>query len=108
MRVKFIETTVFTARIREIMPDDEYFRLQDLLIQRPDVGVVIIGSGGIRKVRVRTFGRGKRGGARVIYFWAASEDTILMLDVYAKSEREDITAAQLKQMKRIVEEAFYE
>lgn len=68
MLIKFIETSVFTARIREIMPDDEYFRLQDLLIQCPDADVVIKGSGGIRKVRVKAFGRGKRGGARVIYF----------------------------------------
>jgi len=65
-----IETSVFTRRITELLSDDEYRELQATLVERPKAGPVIPGSGGIRKLRWSASGRGKRGGARVIYYWA--------------------------------------
>lgn len=64
-----IETTVFTRRIKELMPDDDYQELQEALIHAPDAGDVIRNSGGIRKIRWSAKGHGKRGGVRVIYYW---------------------------------------
>ena len=62
----------------------------------PAAGDVIRGSGGLRKVRVPAKGKGKRGGARVIYFWVTADDQIFLLYAYAKNERTDITPKQAK------------
>jgi hypothetical protein len=74
-----IETTVFTRRVAELLSDDEYRELQATLVKRPKAGPVIPGSGGIRKLRWRASGHGKRGGARVIYYWATEQENTLML-----------------------------
>ncbi len=72
----------------------------------PDFGPVIPGSGGLRKIRWSLAGRGKRGGVRTIYYWAVNADQILMLFVYAKNEQDDLTAEQLKVLRKIVEDDY--
>ena len=100
--MKFIETTVF-SKIRENYFDDSQFhRLQLHLIDRPDAGDVIIGSGGVRKLRWRPPGRGKRGGIRVIYYWITRDNQILFLTAYAKNEADDLSSAAIKSMREIV------
>lgn len=64
------------------------------------------GSGGLRKIRWSESGRGKRGGARVIYYWARADGVILMLMAYAKNEMADLTKDQIAILRRIVEEEF--
>ncbi len=66
------------------MSEESYRELQNELIATPDVGKVIQGSGGIRKVRWGASGRGKRGGSRVIYYWATNKEQIYMLLGYTK------------------------
>lgn len=102
----FVETTAFTRRLQALLPDDDYSQLQSLLIGRPDLGDIIRGSGGIRKLRWQSSGRGKRGGARVIYYWAVKRDIILMLAAYSKNEKTDLTIDELKAIKRVVEVEF--
>lgn len=102
----FLETKFFTRRITELLPDDEYSELQQELVARPDIGKVIPGSGGIRKLRWGVEKRGKRGGARFIYYWATAQDQILMLFVFAKNEADDLTKDQIKQLRAIVEEDY--
>ena len=70
------------------------------LINQPDAGDIIPGSGGCRKLRWAAKGHGKRGGARVIYYWINDDDRILLLDLYAKNEAENLSSAQLKDLKR--------
>jgi len=94
---------IFTRRIQAILADDEYRLLQAQLVQKPDAGKIIPGSGGLRKLRWSASGRGKRGGARVIYYWLVFPEVILMLFAYPKNERDDLTPDQLKQLKKIVE-----
>lgn len=101
-----VETTIFTRQIKALMHDDEYAEFQTDLVERPDMGPCIPGSGGIRKVRVAAKGHGKRGGARVIYYWAVSESQIFMLLAYAKNEQEDLTRDQIKALKSLVEKEF--
>ncbi len=81
------------------MDDEEYHRLQCFLADHPGAGKLIRDSGGLRKVRWAGSGRGKRGGLHIIYYWWVATDRISMLMVYAKSEQDDLTAGQLKQLK---------
>lgn len=101
-----VETSVFTRRIGGLMEDDDYRLLQVALAVDPGMGVIVPGSGGIRKVRWKLRGTGKRGGARVIYYWARKDETILMLFAFAKNERADLTKDQLKALRQTVEREF--
>jgi hypothetical protein len=102
--VIFQETPVFTRLIKELMDDELYRQLQNFLIEQPDAGDLIEGTGGLRKVRWKLPGTGKRGGIRVIYFWRVAEVQILMLLAYAKSAADDLSPAQKKQLRLIVED----
>jgi len=72
----------------------------------PGSGEIIQGSGGIRKIRWGASGRGKRGGARIIYFWATRRSKIFMLFAYAKNERDDLTKDQLSMLRKAVASEF--
>lgn len=98
-----VETPIFTRLITSLMSDDEYRGLQEALVNRPDVGDLIQGSGGLRKVRWKLGSSGKSGGVRVIYYWVTEDDHIRMLYVYPKGKQEDLSKEQLKQLKAIVE-----
>jgi mRNA-degrading endonuclease RelE of RelBE toxin-antitoxin system len=101
-----VETSVFTRQVQSLLNDEEYRHLQTMLVLRPDAGRLIPGGGGLRKIRWGTYDRGKRGGVRVIYFWAVQQDQIVMLLIYAKSEQDDLNATQLKVLRRIIEEEY--
>lgn len=98
-----VETSVFTRLIQSLLDDDDYQDLQEALINRPDVGDVIKGSGGIRKMRWNLKNTGKSGGVRVIYYWVVDDYHIRMLYVYPKSKQDDLTKDQIAQLKAIVE-----
>jgi hypothetical protein len=100
----FEEFAPFTRRALELLDDDDLARVQELLLARPDAGKVIPKSGGLRKLRVAAKGHGKRGGARMIYYWMVARDRILMLDIYAKNEKEDLSAGELKQLRNLIED----
>ena len=99
----FIETSIFTKEIQNLVSDDNYRMLQAALMLRPDAGRLIRGSGGLRKIRWNLPGTGKRGALRIIYFWSPP-DTIFMLFPYRKTEQEDVTPEQLKLLHRMVRE----
>ncbi len=80
--------------------------MQTALAERPQLGVVIQHRGGLRKVRWSSRGRGKRGGVRVIYYWVTAQDRILMLFIYPKTERDDLSKEQLDVLRAIVEEEY--
>ena len=104
--MRFVETPVFTKRVRDQLADEEYRALQLALLFRPEQGAVIPGSGGLRKLRWGVGGRGKRGGLRVIYYWATEEEIFYMLFVYPKNVQEDLTPTQLRMLSRLVREEF--
>lgn len=103
LRVVFIETPTFTKRVLQLMDDDSYAALQAHLARRPGAGDLIRGSGGLRKVRWAGSGRGRRGGLRVIYYWWIGKDRITMLLVYPKSEQDDLSADQVRQLRKALE-----
>lgn len=85
------------------MPDEAYADLQGHLAEHPEAGTLIKDTGGLRKVRWGLPNTGKRGGVRVIYYWRVAEDQILMLMVYPKSVQDDMTPAQKRKLRQIVE-----
>jgi len=85
------------------MSDDEYKDLQEALVCRPDLGALIQGSGGLRKVRWKLEGKGKSGGVRAIYYWVVNEEHIRMLYVYPKGKQENLSKDQVNKLKIIVE-----
>lgn len=97
-----IETSVFTRCVKELLNDDQYSELQTALVVRPDAGDLIPGSHGLRKLRWKIEGGGKRGGMRVIYYWLTADDQLYMLYAYGKAGREDLTRQQIKQLAEIV------
>jgi len=100
------ETSIFTRRIQRILDDEAYRLLQLHLVHRPDAGDLVPTSGGIRKIRWAPTATGKRGGARIVYYWAVDADTILMLFAFAKNERADLSRKQLRELAAIVREEF--
>jgi len=102
--VVFVETSVFTKRVVQLLSDEQLRSLQNHLLEHPDAGDVIAGSGGLRKLRWKTGNRGKRGGVRIIYFHVRTRDQILMLLIYAKNEQDDLSAEQTRVLRGLVEE----
>jgi len=102
--VVFVETPIFTKRVLNLLDDESYAALQTHLAKHPEAGDVIRGGGGLRKIRWAAKGHGKRGGARMIYYWVVARDRILMLDIYAKNEKEDLSAGELKQLRTLIED----
>ena len=95
----FIETRLFTRLVQEYLSDDEYAALQGELMRNPEVGAVIRGSGGVRKLRWASPGRGKRGGYRVIYFVRRPKGVIWLLTLYPKNVADAIPGHVLKQIR---------
>jgi RelE toxin of RelE / RelB toxin-antitoxin system len=104
--LELIETAVFTKQIIALLSDEEYGRFQSQLAANPQLGPLIKGGGGIRKVRVAVGSRGKSGGARVIYYWAVGRDMIVLLYAYPKIVAADLTPRQVLQLARVVKEEF--
>jgi len=101
----FIETKVFTRQITELISDENYKALQEELIKHPKKGSVIVGGGGIRKIRWNMGdGRGKSGGIRTIYFFRETKEKILMLLAYPKNVSDNLSDEQLKICKTIAKE----
>ena len=100
--MEFVETSLFTERITKFLTDEAYRDLQAVLAKNPKAGKVIPGAGGLRKMRWRAAGRGKRGGLRIIYYcW--SEHRLYMIFVYDKVEQGDLIPEQLKMLRTYVE-----
>lgn len=99
----FTETERFVKRAEKLLGAEMVSELQLYLCRYAEDGVIIPASNGIRKLRWAASGRGKRGGARIIYYFANAAGRIFLLDIYAKNEKEDLTADEIKDLKDAVE-----
>ena len=88
---EFIETPTFTRLVIELLSDDEYRRLQSVLLENPEKGDLVRGGGGIRKLRHALPGRGKSGAVRVICHWRKDEHQTYLLVIYPKSKKDTLT-----------------
>lgn len=86
------------------MGDAEIAEFIDFIAQNPTAGDIIEGTGGIRKLRWQRPGMGKRGGARIIYFFHDLDMPIYLLLAYAKADVGDMTPDQKRRMKQLVAE----
>lgn len=98
----FIELPLFTELIADLVDDASYADFQKELLRHPEKGDVMQHADGLRKVRLRLPGRGKSGGARVIYLYLERHDTIVLFYVYTKAKSENLTAEQLKRLRNAV------
>lgn len=93
----------FEAKARRLLGKSGFDELLELLAQRPKVDRIIQGAGGLRKVRVARSGKGKSGGARVIYYYHNDRKPILLPLIYAKTDQENLTDAQKTHLKKHVD-----
>lgn len=80
-----IETPAFLQQASKIWTAEEHDAFIDWIAENPLLGDVIAGTGGVRKVRWAAQGKGKRGGARIIYFNMLEDGSVVLLTVYVKS-----------------------
>ena len=97
--VTVIETPEFQVVAQKLISSEELTLLIDYLAYNPSAGDIIPGTGGVRKLRWALEGRGKRGGARVIYFFHNTDMPLFVLTAYAKNERTDLTQADRNDFK---------
>ncbi|SEP46067.1 RelE toxin of RelE / RelB toxin-antitoxin system [Rhodospirillales bacterium URHD0017] len=107
--VAVVETPEFLSATRKLMTEEERATLVDHLAYNPMAGDLIQGTGGVRKLRWRLEGRGKRGGARVIYFYYSADVPVFALTAFAKNERTDLSQKErndLRQLTRLLVETY--
>ena len=100
----FIELAPFVAFRDAYWTDDDFRAMQSHLLIQPDAGDVMQAGRGLRKLRWAAQGKGKRGGARVIYYWQDAENRIYLVYGYAKNEQENLTPTQVKQLAELMKE----
>jgi len=100
----FVETRTFTGLIAGLISDDDYAEFQRVLADNPESGDLLSGCGGVRKVRIALSGRGKSGGARVIYLYLRHRDTIYLIYVFTKGDAANLSAGGKKAMREIAQQ----
>lgn len=100
----FIEHPTFTKQIELLLSDEEYRRLQTDLAANPETGDLIPGLAGLRKLRWGAKGKGKRGGARIIYLLITKPGFIYLFYAYTKGDISDMSSEQKKRLAKAVEE----
>ncbi len=94
----FSESFAFSKRVFEILTEEGLIDLEATLIRDPEAGDVIPGARGLRKIRVASGGKGKRGGSRVIYYWFVTPEKIQLCRIYEKSSQANLSQAEIKQI----------
>ena len=102
--LEIVETPVFTRVIKELLSAEEYRLLQWGLVARPELGPLVPGGNGLRKLRWAGSGAGKRGGLRILYYWDPAASTVYMLFAYSKRDQSDLTRSQIAMLAKLIRE----
>ena len=100
--MKVVATRGYDRQARKLLTLAERSAAELEIALAPTAWPVIRGTGGARKARAARGGRGKSGGARIIYFFASRRAVIYLIDIYAKSDKEDLTDAETREIRRLV------
>jgi len=100
----FVETRIFTRLLPDYLTDEEYKDFQEDLAANPEAGDIMQRTGGLRKVRWKSKGKGKRAGVRIIYYFHSSVSRIYLLTLYAKNEVSDLSPEECKALMKLVKE----
>jgi hypothetical protein len=105
MKLVFFETPLFSRLLSDYLTDESYRALQQALLENPELGDVMQGTGGFRKVRWEDSrrGKGKRGGLRVIYYYLTVDHQIWFFTLYGKDEAADLMAEEKKLLKKVIQ-----
>jgi hypothetical protein len=98
------ESTYYAKRATAIMKEDERDAVIEMIARDPRAGDLIPGTGGVRKLRIALEGRGKSGGARLIYYYQHDAWPVLLLEVFAKNEKANLSKAQRNELAKLVAE----
>ena len=104
--MEFIRFPTFERSVAGLLAEADILELELLLAVQPELGDLIPGGRGLRKLRRPAKGRGKRGGARVIYYLVHVQNVILLIAAYAKNEQADLTRRQLQVLAGLVKAEF--
>lgn len=100
-----VQTDDFVKDAKDVgLSADEVFDIVTQLSENPTLGDLIVGAGGARKWRIPARGKGKRGGARVVSYFAADDVPVFLLNVFAKGDRIDLTQTERNELKTILGE----
>src|SRR5687768_8053260 len=99
----FVELNSFSKYVYDYLTEESYLSLQHYLMMHPEAGDVIRQTGGCRKLRWGTEGRGKRGGVRIIYYFRRANGQIWMLTIYAKNEAASLPAKELRALRNMID-----
>ena len=100
--MRIFATRTYERVVRKLISEAERQNMEAAIVADPGRASLLRGTGGIRKLRWKRSGRGKRGGIRTIYFHHVGPEAIYMLTAYAKADRDDLTAADRKALSRLV------
>jgi hypothetical protein len=105
MELVFLENPLFTRLLGDYLTDESYRRLQLALMENPEMGDVMSGNGGFRKVRWEDArrGKGKRGGLRVIYCNLSADHQVWCFTLYDQDEAADLTTEEKKVLKKAIQ-----
>ncbi len=98
---EFVWLPSFNELARGVLNEESRRELESILVRDPERGVLLQGTGGFRKLRIALEGRGKSGGARVIYFFSEWRGRIYMALVYPKSKRMSLSATQRRELRQL-------
>src|SRR2546425_9836720 len=99
--MELIETAIFSRQSDEQLSTEQYRLLQLHLVGNPEAGALMPSGGGLRKLRWRLSGRGKRGGARIIYYWKHNVGRLDLLFLYPKNVQADLTSAPVRRLRAL-------
>ncbi|PHZ24297.1 type II toxin-antitoxin system RelE/ParE family toxin [Yersinia massiliensis] len=100
--LQFIETPFFSKQWEVLLTEDEFRELQQVLLLNPSSGALIVGTGGVRKVRFAIGQKGKSGGVRIIYYYQEPQSRIWLFTVYPKNQKDTLTSSEKQQFKDVI------
>jgi hypothetical protein len=99
--LEFVWLPTFESSAAGLLNDSDLRELELALVENPERGAAIRGTGGFRKLRWPARGKGKRGGARVVYYYVASREVVYMLLAYGKGTKDDLTDTERSELREL-------